>query len=83
MVYLNTYYHGTELWCVIDVVYFLHIMNFNYLIIGDGNGINNEPIDGQDLPLSREIPGIRGRSRVFIDDRGYAFYQHSVIRDIR
>jgi hypothetical protein len=34
-------------------------------------------------PLSRAIPGLRGRSTVYIDESGYVYYQHSIRGSIR
>lgn len=34
-------------------------------------------------PLSQAIRGVRGQSTVYIDERGYNYYQHSIKRDIR
>lgn len=41
-------------------------------------------VDAQiEIGLSRVVPGLRGRSSVYIDDRGFAYYQHSTRRGIR
>jgi len=34
-------------------------------------------------PLSQAIRGIGGRSTIYIDERGYHYYQHSIRMDIR
>jgi len=37
-----------------------------------------------DLPFfSRQVRGLRGRSTVYIDNMGYAYYQHSTTNNIR
>ncbi|KAL5244198.1 hypothetical protein ACI65C_011608 [Semiaphis heraclei] len=40
-------------------------------------------INAEVLQRSRVIPGLRGNSNVYIDHRGYSYYQHSVRRAIR
>jgi len=44
--------------------------------------INELPHDNVPF-FSRQIPGLRGRSTVYVDNLGYAYYQHSIKREIR
>jgi len=38
----------------------------------------------ENLPFfSMRIQGLRGRSNLYIDNVGFAYYQHSVPRDVR